>query len=179
MIHTSSLAHVVHVSEGNAQLCAWRHNYCAESLFEVVYFGECVVVTHMQTQTSGSRRRMLMFTKLKGLAGLETEAFCLSRIQLQFRGCRGKLLTTMQKMTNIDANQLSLRSVVKKKQALKHVNCYTAHVKYGFYLICSIHSISVGIYYQLRWLCPLASPCRHQHALQTFSVPKHLVCSLS
>jgi len=57
MIHTSSLTRIVHFSEVNVQLYASGHNYWAESLFEVVYFAECVVVTDMQTQTSGSRMR--------------------------------------------------------------------------------------------------------------------------
>lgn len=57
MMHTSSLTRPVHFSEVNVQLCASGHNYWAESLFEVVYFGECVVVTHMQTLTNRSRRR--------------------------------------------------------------------------------------------------------------------------
>lgn len=37
------------IFEVNVQLYASGHNDWAESLFEVVYLGECVVVTHMQT----------------------------------------------------------------------------------------------------------------------------------
>lgn len=54
MIHTSSPTRIVHFSEVNVQLYASGHNYWSESLFEVVYFGECMAVTRRQTQTSGS-----------------------------------------------------------------------------------------------------------------------------
>lgn len=54
MIHTSSLTRIVPFSEVNVQLYASGHNYWSESLFEVVYFGEYMVVTHRQTRTSGS-----------------------------------------------------------------------------------------------------------------------------
>lgn len=78
MIHTSSLTRTVHFSEVNVQLYASGHNYWAESLFEVVYFGECVVVTHMQTQTSGSRRRSSKMNadiyEVKGLSRLRNRS---------------------------------------------------------------------------------------------------------
>lgn len=100
MIHTSSLTRIVHFSEVNVQLYASGHNYWSESLFEVVYFGECVVVTHRQTRTSGSRR-----TSSKMNANIYEV-----RIQLQFSGCKCKLLTIMQKLTKPSKNQLSLKS---------------------------------------------------------------------
>lgn len=60
---------------------------------------------------------------LKGLAGLETESFCLSQIQLQSKKCQCKLLITMQNMKRTSKSKLSFKSVVKK-QALKHAKCY-------------------------------------------------------
>lgn len=83
MIHTSSLTRIVHFSEVNVQLYASGHNYWSESLFEGVYFGQCVVVTRRQMQTSRSRTR-----------SSEMNASIYEvRIQLQFSRCKCKLLT--------------------------------------------------------------------------------------
>lgn len=100
MIHTSSLTRIVHFSEVNVQLYASGHNYWSESCFEVVYFGECVVVTRRQMQTSRSQTR-----SSKMNAGIYEV-----RIQLQFSRCKCKLLTLVQKMTKPSKNQLSLKS---------------------------------------------------------------------
>lgn len=87
MIHTSSPTRTVHFSEVNVQLYASGHNYWSESFFEVVYSGECMVVTRRQMQTSGSRTR-----SRKMNANIYKV-----RIQLQFSRCKCKLLTIRKK----------------------------------------------------------------------------------